>query len=1466
MIVFTGGAGRRQPTEFRCRLNQCNERFENRRELMRHRLNIHTDPQHRQAEWVTPYPWTMDNGEEDPALRRLLEDSRLYIFDKHRHGKLHSIFNFPLNHRTWSRELSDALSVVRESTREALKINLSLGMVLQHRESGDYRYFVAGGNVPLLPTPERIDNQAQWERFIASLQPEQIMERVNRDRPNTKWRLRLVTNLRADVAYLGINMGAGEVPDYILNNRHLLSLTKDQSGRKYDDSFCAFRAIAAHRNLKQGRRVWYQLETETSTLCQLWSHSNLALHELPEFEELFGLRVDIYSLDEDDAVYPRYLSTRKTGDPVVLNLFKDHLSLVTNVNGYLGKFKCASCERHFSRLRYLKQHQGRCARATRMEFTHEHFRPSPTIFEELLELGINVPVVDRFFPWFGTFDCESVLKGCDDRSDKLQWIARHEMVSVSLSSNIDGYRTPKCFVDTDQSKLSRGVSNYLENLSNVAYASARLRWTSVFEAMEADPDDKNLSPELKALVSSAVFRAREKEIGKKFYAYCQQLPVLGFNSASYDLNLMKGTLFDALGFGSEGDRSFVIKKNNSYTVVGTERVRFLDISNYLAPGFSYAQFLRAYGVPEAKSYFPYEWFNDAAKLQEPSLPPYEAFYSKLKCSNVLDEGEGEEEGRRRHSELESIWRDRGMQTFRDFLIYYNNLDTFPMVLAIEKMQQFYFTRQIDLFKVAVSVPGIARYMLYDTAAKAGVSFSSVRPGDEDMYFLIKKNIVGGPSIIFTREHEVGRTRIRAAEDTVCANILGYDANALYLRCIDENQPTGDYVRRFGPDFSPEYRGNRRDMYNWLDYVALSETIEIWHQRNHGEVKIGPYSVDGFVPATKTVLEFDGCFYHGCAQCQLGHADWREKRQKETRERREWLEKNGYVVRVMKEHDFKRQIQMEPALRTFIDERLPPFYRRHRGRTTAVCLINAVRDGLFFGLMEVDIHVPDDLSEHFSEMCPIFTNTDVSFADIGEPMKLYARQHQMSEKSRRLLVSGLRAERILLSSDLLSWYLKKGLVVDKIHQAIEYLPRRCFRTFVNEVSDARRTGDLDPSMKIIADTMKLIGNSAYGSVIMDKEKHMNVKFYNDVWNTQQAINSPRFQKLSEISDDLFEVSSSKTSLRLDLPIQIGFQILQLAKLRMLEFYYDCLDIHCDRSQFEMLEMDTDSAYFAIGGTDSTGRPVTKLEHIARDPSYFNQLQTGFCNDDPYTVDEGHFFPRTCCPRHVKYDSRTPGLFKLEAEGDEMIGLCSKTYVIRKLDKVKISSKGVQKRALHDPVRVFRDVLSTGEPASGINRGFRVRNDTIYTYEQVRYAISYFYCKRQVMENGIDTRPLPITLSPWPERILDIVTEGHPLWPDKAVVFELSFGTFHSLRAVCAHVFSKPERDEMVKEALSVLSDYEPTGELVFISEGTFSGFGNKQLADLWTCGANARCARLVPATSYRGLNRLAELYLEIIDDE
>ena len=50
---------------------------------------------------------------------------------------------------------------------------------------------------------------------------------------------------------------------------------------------------------------------------------------------------------------------------------------------------------------------------------------------------------------------------------------------------------------------------------------------------------------------------------------------------------------------------------------------------------------------------------------------------------------------------------------------------------------------------------------------------------------------------------------------------------------------------------------------------------------------------------------------------------------------------------------------------------------------------------------------------------------------------------------------------MVISPLLKWYVEHGLKVTQIHQVVEYSPSACFQKFGDNISEARRAGDVDP---------------------------------------------------------------------------------------------------------------------------------------------------------------------------------------------------------------------------------------------------------------------------------------------------------------------------------------------------------------------------------------------------------------------
>ncbi|CAB4013016.1 Hypothetical predicted protein [Paramuricea clavata] len=151
------------------------------------------------------------------------------------------------------------------------------------------------------------------------------------------------------------------------------------------------------------------------------------------------------------------------------------------------------------------------------------------------------------------------------------------------------------------------------------------------------------------------------------------------------------------------------------------------------------------------------------------------------------------------------------------------------------------------------------------------------------------------------------------------------------------------------------------------------------------------------------------------------------------------------------------------------------------------ILAAVRNETLFGCVECNIHVPDNLRDHFQEMCPIFKTIDISRDDIGKFMKTYAEENNIMRQPRRSLIGSMVGKKILAVGNR-----SVKVILSAWVTAVEHTPKPCFKPFGDALSDARRTGDVDLLKAIIANTMNLLGNSSYGKTITNKERHRQVK--------------------------------------------------------------------------------------------------------------------------------------------------------------------------------------------------------------------------------------------------------------------------------------------------------------------------------------------------------------------------------------
>ena len=147
---------------------------------------------------------------------------------------------------------------------------------------------------------------------------------------------------------------------------------------------------------------------------------------------------------------------------------------------------------------------------------------------------------------------------------------------------------------------------------------------------EDDNEEKDASTQFLQMQKNQLI-----ELQEHLERYCNVLPVFGFNSAKYDINLIKSYLLPIL-INERNMEPIVIKKANQFVSFKFGDVQLLDIMNFLGGATSLDSFLKAYKTAEAKGFFSYEWFDWPQKMNNSELPPYDAFFSKLRNVNPLE--------------------------------------------------------------------------------------------------------------------------------------------------------------------------------------------------------------------------------------------------------------------------------------------------------------------------------------------------------------------------------------------------------------------------------------------------------------------------------------------------------------------------------------------------------------------------------------------------------------------------------------------------------------------------------------------------------------------------------------------------------------------------------------------------------------------------------------------------------------
>jgi len=1175
--------------------------------------------------------------------------------------------------------IRESLDKIYQSENNAIKINIAFGYVTQNEDK--INLFKPGRNY-FFNEPKIIKNADDLRILKNEITYEDISQALVKKFPDSKTILLGVYSMGVKITRLDFPIGSNIIlPDYIKSSMFIISL------EDVANNMCFWACMALAEGCRRDRykakanslfsTFYNRRKTRKPTEYSGFDYMN----ELDRYEEFDKTRsINIVSYYEDGSIsYLRKSLFNESRSPVYLNLYLNHFSYITNLEKLAKLYLCKRCCMKFDNNYRMQEHFDHC----KLEQS-DAFNKFPKLWEKnrniIVELSDYYDInIDFKYDYLITFDIESIIQKISQQvSDKLKYISKHLPVSVSVATNVPGFEEEKFILSENPKELVKIMFEYFDEIAEKAKELMITKMHPLLVELEGKNRDQVIS-------------------------YCSIIPIVGFNTGFYDINVLadEGFITEII---NRDAKPLVIKEANRYKVIKTETFLFLDQMNYCAAGTSLSNFINAYDIGEQKGWFPYEWFDSYSKLDYPVKNlQMSDFYSSLKDENITQSD---------FDRLMIICEEKSLVLVRDLLRWYNNLDVRPMLIACLKQKEFFYTFKLDMYKDAFSLPALSENILYQfqltgfddyIKKKSGKAERPLQLDDKE----ITKRIAG------YKKQDLDADRDPTNNVTVkeVKLIIERENYRCYYCWFFLNSETWsldriDCLKSHNKDncVAACMKCNKSRSNKLFKKFYRQKALLRW-ERNHPMIWLfGEENKEVFYKFKQNITGGASIVFHRYhekdkTQITRTHYDNIKK---------EWYyDKEGKDVKKIVGYDAN-------ALYLYCLGEEMPCGKLYWNETDDWPKYNEdVMNDKYFGFLEVDIEVPEDKWEYFSEMCPIFINKEYDENVCGEYTKgLLQKLGKKPTKSRKL-ISTLRAEKFLIKSTRLKWLIQHGCTVTKLHGFIPAQKGKVFKQFIDWVSDERRKGDTDSKYKIIAEGAKLVGNSAFGRTGMDKNKHKKVKYCNEI-QFNKAKNG-YFYYDSEEYNGVYEVVKRAKTVLQNMPIQIAFSVFDDSKLRMLQFYFDCIDKYIDRSCFQYIEMDTDSAYMAL--TD-------EIENIIKP-----ELR------DEFKFNKHKWFPST------DRDKRTPGLFKIEYEGNGMVALCSKTYYVWG-DKDKVSSKGLQKRRNSEVLTKDRylQCLFNSESISGINMGFRFERKMMKTYEQSKIGLTPLYTKAIVMEDGIHIRPI------------------------------------------------------------------------------------------------------------------------------
>ena len=346
-------------------------------------------------------------------------------------------------------------------------------------------------------------------------------------------------------------------------------------------------------------------------------------------------------------------------------------------------------------------------------------------------------------------------------------------------------------------------------------------------------------------------------------------------------------------------------------------------------------------------------------------------------------------------------------------------------------------------------------------------------------------------------------------------------------------------------------------------------------------------------------------------------------------------------------------------------------------------------------------------------------------DVKYPRKLHDLHSDLPFLPKRMkidrckkLVCNLRnKKKYLVHIRSLKQALNHGLKLKKVHRIIEFNQEEWLKPYIDMNTQLRKIAKND----FEKDFFKLMNNAVFGKTMENVRKHRDIKLVTTDKKRSKLVSEPNYHTINLISENLSIIEMRRTKVKRNKPIYLGLSILEISKLLMYEFWYDCMKTKYG-DNVKLCYMDTDSFKMNI-----------KTEDFYKDVA--NDVEKRFDTSN-YECDR---------PLPTEKNKKVIGLMKDELGGriiTEFFALRPKAYSYLTDDcKEDKEAKGTKKCVIKRMIKFdgYKNCLLNSEVILKSQQRFISKGHDVYTKNITKIALSSNDDKRLIALDKITSYP-------------------------------------------------------------------------------------------------------------------------------